>query len=85
MVRFTLKAPRALLGFRTEMGEGPVKVALELNGRPVPASAISLGRNRTHPEDSPFVVPESEGDRLLPTEFVERELRRSGKLMGGVH
>jgi choline-sulfatase len=79
VVRFTVKAPRALLGFEVESGEAPVIVELKLNGSPVPASAISLGRSGAHPGGRPFVVPDTEEERLLPAEFTEKKLGRPAK------
>jgi hypothetical protein len=78
-VRFTVKAPRALLGFEVEAGGGPVTAKLELAGGPVPASAISLGRSGAHPEARPFLVPDTEGDRMPAAELVERELGHPAK------
>ncbi len=79
VVRFTLKAPKALLGFGVETGEGPVIAELELNGSPVPTSLISLGRSGAHPGGRPFVVPDTEEERLPPAEFNEKKLGRPTK------
>jgi hypothetical protein len=78
-VRFTVRAPRALLGFEVETGGGPMAAELELAGAPVPASAISLGRGGAHPEARPFLVPDTEGDRMLPAELALKELGRPAK------
>jgi len=78
-VRFTVRAPRALLGFGVESGEGPVIAELKLNGSPVPASAISLGRSGAHPGGHPFLIPDTEEERPLPAEFAEKELERPAK------
>lgn len=78
-VRFTVRAPRALLGFEVETGGGPMAAELELAGAPVPASAISLGRGGVHPGARPFLVPDTEGDRMLPAELALKELGRPAK------
>lgn len=75
-VHFTAKAPRALLGFAVETGEAPVIAELQLNGKPLPASAISLGESGARPQGPPFVIPDTEEERLPPAAFAERELGR---------
>jgi arylsulfatase A-like enzyme len=79
VARFTVKAPRALLGFAVETGEVPVIAELKLNGSPLPTSAISLGRSGVHPGGHPFVVRDTEEELILPAEFVGKKLGHPAK------
>jgi arylsulfatase A-like enzyme len=74
VIRFSVAADRALLGFRLEGSDAPVNAQLELDGRPLPMESIVLGRDGSHPDAGTFPVPGGPGDRVPAAEFVSRVL-----------
>jgi len=74
IAHFELEAPRALLGFSIARGSGPVSLSLTLGDEPVPAAAIEIGTNGSHPEEDAFPIPDDPLDQLSAKQFVERHL-----------
>lgn len=76
IAHFELEAPRALLGFSIAQGSGPVSLSLTLGDEPIPADAIEIGANGSHPEKRSFLIPADPVDRLSAGRFVERHLMK---------
>jgi len=53
-----------------------VSLSLTLGDEPIPADAIEIGANRSHPEKRSFLIPADPVDRLSVERFVERHLMK---------